>query len=429
MKKIIALVLLVAVTSISFAQKNEVKSIEKALKNSNFSDAKSAVAAAEALLGNMDDKTKAKFYFLKAQALYAKGAGTDANIDEAISSLDMLKDLESKMGKLKYTQEANSMTTDMVNSFLTKANDAFTNKNYKVAAKGFEKVYKMSPKDTLYLYYAASAAVTDKDYDAALDYYNQLKNMGYDGSQMNYYAINKETQEEELFPGKQARDLSIKIAKTHEKPRDDKSESKTAEIVKNIALIYVSQGENEKALGAMADARAENPDDLGLLLSEANVYLKMGNRDKFKELMEEATTKDPNNAELQYNLGVLAADAGNSESAIKYYEKAISINPGYVDAYNNIAVVILGGEADIVEKMNSLGTSSADNKKYDELKEKKSQLYRDAIPYLEKALELKNTNINTAKTLMNIYSVLGETDKFKAMKAKVAAIEASASGN
>lgn len=429
MKKIIALVLLVAVTSISFAQKNEVKSIEKALKNSNFSDAKSAVAAAEALLGNMDDKTKAKFYFLKAQALYAKGAGTDANIDEAISSLDMLKDLESKMGKLKYTQEANSMTTDMVNSFLTKANDAFTNKNYKVAAKGFEKVYKMSPKDTLYLYYAASAAVTDKDYDAALDYYNQLKNMGYDGSQMNYYAINKETQEEELFPGKQARDLSIKIAKTHEKPRDDKSESKTAEIVKNIALIYVSQGENEKALGAMADARAENPDDLGLLLSEANVYLKMGNRDKFKELMEEATTKDPNNAELQYNLGVLAADAGNSEAAIKYYEKAISINPGYVDAYNNIAVVILGGEADIVEKMNSLGTSSADNKKYDELKEKKSQLYRDAIPYLEKALELKNTNINTAKTLMNIYSVLGETDKFKAMKAKVAAIEASASGN
>ena len=34
----------------------------------------------------------------------------------------------------------------------------------------------------------------------------------------------------------------------------------------------------------MADARASNPDDLGLLLSEANVHLKMGNRDKFKDL-------------------------------------------------------------------------------------------------------------------------------------------------
>lgn len=227
----------------------------------------------------------------------------------------------------------------------------------------------MSPKDTLYLYYAASSAVTDQDFDTALVYYLELKNMGYNGVQLNYFAINKELGEEELFSSKETRDLSVKIAKTHNNPRDDKTESKVAEIVKNIALIYVSQGNNEKALGAMADARAENPDDLGLLLSEANVYLKMGNRDKFKELMQTATERDPNNAELLYNLGVLAAEGGNADESIKYYEKAISIDPGYVDAYNNLAVVILEGEAGIVEEMNGLGTSSADNRKYDELKE------------------------------------------------------------
>jgi len=428
MKKIMTLVLLLAITAMSFAQKKEIKEIEKALKNSNFADAKSAVTSAEALMGNMDDKSKAKFYLLKAKALYANGAGTDANIDEAILSLDNLKALESKIGKLKYTQEANEMTSGMVNTFLTKANDAFTKKDYKVAAKGFEKVYRMSPKDTLYLYYAASSAVTSQDYDNALDYYIELKNLGYSGIAMNYFATNNETNEEELFGDKTSRNLSVK-AKLHSKPRDKKTESKTAEIVKNIALIYVSQGNNEKALGAMADARAENPDDIGLLLSEANVYLKMGNRDKFRELMEEATKKDPNNSELQYNLGVLAAEGGNGEAAIKYYEKAIAINPNYVDAYNNIAVVILGGEAKIVEQMNGLGTSSADNRKYDELKAKRSQLYQEAIPYLEKALELRSTNADAAKTLMNIYSALGETDKFKEMRAKVEQIEASAVGN
>ena len=75
------LVLLLAIGSMSYAQKNELKAIEKALKNVNFSDAKAAISSAEALIGNMDDKSKAKFYYLKAQALYANGAGTDANIE------------------------------------------------------------------------------------------------------------------------------------------------------------------------------------------------------------------------------------------------------------------------------------------------------------------------------------------------------------
>ena len=253
MKKLMTLMLLLAVTSMSFAQKNEIKDIEKALKKSNFADAKSAVAAAEALEGNMDDKSKAKFYFLKAQALYANAAGSDADIDKAITSLDKLKDLESSMGKLKYTDEANEMKTKMMNSFLTKANKDFENKNYKGAATKFAKVYKMSPQDTLYLYYAASSAVTDQDYNTALDYYVQLKNLGFTGEKMNYYAVNNETGEEEMFNDKSTRDFYIK-AKSHSNPKDEKSESKTAEIVKNIALIYVQNGENEKALGAMADA-------------------------------------------------------------------------------------------------------------------------------------------------------------------------------
>jgi tetratricopeptide (TPR) repeat protein len=428
MKKLMTFVLLLTVASMSFAQKSELKAIEKALKNSNFGDAKSAVSAAEALIGNMDDKSKAKFYFLKAKALYAGGKGSDENIDEAIKSIAELKGLESKMGKLKYTQDANVMSTEMLTSFLTKANDAFNKKNYKVAASRFDKIYKMSVKDTLYLYYAASSAVSANDYETALPYYLQLKNLGYTGIALNYYATNIDSGVEEIFGNKDTRDFSVK-AKSHINPRDEKTESKTAEIVKNIALIYVSEGENEKALGAMADARGENPDDLGLLLSEANVHLKMGNKDKFKSLMEEAVAKDPNNAELLYNLGVLAAEGGNNEESTKYYQRAISIDPTYVDAYNNLAVAILGGEAGIVEEMNGLGTSAADNKKYQALKDKRSQLYNDAIPYLEKSLDLKKTNVDAARTLMNIYSALGETEKFKVMKAKVEEMEASAGGN
>ena len=91
-----------------------------------------------------------------------------------------------------------------------------------------------------------------------------------------------------------------------------------------------------------------------------------------------------------------------------------------------MAVVILSGEEKIVEEMNGLGMSSADNRRYDELKEERTNLYNTAIPYLEKSLELNNTNLNAAQTLMNIYSALGETDKYKAMKEKVTELEAGA---
>ena len=427
MKKLIALVLLVAFTSLSFAQKNEMKAIEKALKNTNFADAKSAVAAAEALLGNMDDKTKAKFYFLKAQALYANGAGTDANVDDAIESLEKLKNLESQMGKLKYTDEANQMKSSMFNSFITKANQAFNNNDFKTAAERFEKIYLVSPKDTLYLYNAAYSAVEAQDYDMAIDYFLKLKEVGYTGIKMNYFATDKETGEEVLFADKAGRDFSLKI-KTHLKPRDEKVKSKRGEIVKNIALIYVSQGENEKALAAMIDARNENPDDLGLIIAQAQMYLKMGNTEKFTALIDEASSKGSDDPEFLFNLGTLLAESGNHTDAKKYYQKSIDMDPTYNYAYINMAFSVLAEESKIVEEMNGLGNTAADNKRYDELKEKREDLYREAIPFFEKSLTL-NEDINVVTNLMNLYSVLGETDKYKALKAKKDAMEAAAGGN
>jgi tetratricopeptide (TPR) repeat protein len=424
MRKLITLMCAILISSMSYAQKNEIKALEKALKSKNFAAAKAAASSADALITNMDDKTKAKFYFLKAQALYASGAAIDADINASVKSLDDLKTIESKMGKLKYTEEANTMKAAMLQDFLTRADKALANKDYTAASKRFETAYKISPKDTSYLYYAASTAVNAQDYETSLVQYLQLKNMGYTGVKTNYLATNKETGVEENFSDKKTRDLAV-ISKTYTNPKTELSKSKSAEIIKNIALIYVAENDNEKAIAAMSDARKENPDDLGLLLSEANVHLKMGNRDKFKELMEVATTKDPENAELQYNLGVLAAEGDNIEAAKKYYKKTILLDPNYTDAYTNMAVVILAGEEAIVEEMNGLGNSSADNVRYDALKDKRAGLYSEAIPFLEKALELKKTNLEAARTLMNIYSAVGETEKFKAMKEKVTEMEAN----
>jgi tetratricopeptide (TPR) repeat protein len=420
-KMIIALICLISVYS--YAQKDEIKAIEKALKSNDFAAARSATAAADAVVSNMDDKTKAKYYLIKAQAYYAGGEASDTDFKTAIESLKDLSELEKSSGYNKYAGEAAEIKDGLLRAVLSRASKAYEAKDYKGAAQKFNDLYRMSTQDTIYLYYAASAAVQGVDYDTSLKYYEELRELGYDGSEMRYYAINKETNEEELFGDALMRDTSIKSGQ-YISPRNEKTASKSAEIVKNIALIYVSQDKNDKALAYMKDAREENPDDMGLILSEANVHLKMGNKDKFKELMELATTKDPNNPELQFNLGVLAAEAGDPENAKKYYQNAINLNPRYSDAILNMAVLILDRESSIIEEMNGLGTSAADDKRYEELKAERSKLYNDAVPYLQRVLEIDAKNLPAAETLMNMYSALGETDKYKAMKAKVEEIKA-----
>lgn len=412
MKKQIIIALALSISTLSFAQKKELKAVEKAIKDANFSEAKQALKLVEPMLSSLDEKLKSKYYLLAAEALYAKGSASSLEIDKALESLDNVSG---------YNEEVSALKTDMLNNFLTKGNKAYEDKNFKLASNYFESAYNVKDTDTVFLYYAAATAVNVQDYDRALNLYNKLKDLGYTGVQKEYFATNVETGEEEVLD-KGTRDLFIK-AKSHTKPGERLTESKKPEIVKNIALIYVSQGNNDKALAAMKDARAESPDDINLILSEANVHYKMGNTEEFKSLLQQATQMDPTNPELQYNLGVIAAESDHSDEAKAHYEKAIELDPTYINAYINLSALILEQEQPIVEEMNGLGTSKADDKRYDELREKRQNLYKDAVPYLTKALELDGENISAAKTLINIYSILGDTDKYKSMKAKVEAIE------
>ena len=208
-----------------------------------------------------------------------------------------------------------------------------------------------------------------------------------------------------------------KKSKSYEGFREENTPSRFPEIVKNIALIHSQLGDNEKAITAVQEARLSNPDDLNLILTEANIYIQLDEKEKFQELMSEAIAKDPENANLLYNLAVVTADLGDKISARSYYEKAIKIDPNYKNAYLNLVALILEGEQKIVEQMNSLGTSAADNAKYDSLKIQREDLYKECIPILKSLIQIGDNEEDAIKTLMNIYGTLGDNEGFKEMKA------------
>ena len=400
-KQILALSLGVASLG-AFAQKAELKAAEKAIKNQDFNEAISSLSEAEKLIENADDKYKSKFYFLKGQAYASK-----MDYKTAADAFNTLIDFEKKTGSNRHSNEAAPILNKMIQDVSNKAIQLYNEgSDYKTAAENFYLTYQLSPSDTSFAYNAAVAYTQAKDYEKALQHYSELRKLGYTGIEIQYLATNKSTGKVENLGSKSQRDLMVK-SKQYIKPEDKKSESKAATIIKNIALILKEQGKNEEAIAAMAEARKSNPKDLNLILNEAQLYIEMKRMDKFGELMQEAISLDPNNPVLYYNLGVVNYNQGRAEDAKKYYEKAIELKPDYADAYMNLAVSVLDKDKALVEEMNK---NLSNFKKYDELALKQKEVYKEALPYLEKADSLSRS-IDTVKTLMNIYEVLEMSDK------------------
>lgn len=417
MKKVVLSMLAVSMSLSIFAQKDELKSAEKALKKDDLATAKAAVDQAEGLIANADEKLKAKFYFLKAKTYYdigKKKPTLDSNAyDVAANTFTELLDYEKKIGKAKYTEEAQPLLNALISDVSNKGIKQYQDKDYGAAKKTLFQTYELSKKDTVFLEYAATAAYLDKDFDTSLKYFGQLKELGYTGIATTYSATNVETKEVENFGSKAQMDLMVKSGK-YKDPKSETSKSKKADIVKNIALILVEKGETENAITAVKEARKVNPDDSDLIFTEANIQLKLGNKDEFAALMKEAIKNDPTNPSLHFNVGVINQEQGRLEEAQANYEKAIELDPNYADAYLNMGALVLEEDKVLVEEMNK---NLSNFKKYDEIKLKQMDLYKKALPFFEKAHSLNKDNIDVVRTLMSMYENLEMTDKYKEMKA------------
>ncbi len=415
MKRKILIVAAFSFTIVGMAQKNEIKAAEKALKGGDIASAKTALEAAEGTISGADEKLQAQYYFTKGK-IYNDLAkkGDESAYEQAVDSFKKVLDMETATGKQKYTSETNQyivgITADLVNGAVSDNN----NKKFKEGADKLYMSYKISPKDTIYLYYAASSAVNGGLYDDALKYYIELQEVGYDGSAVVYKAKNIATGEMEEMQ-KSQRDLMVKSG-TYADPVDEKEPSKKGEIVKNIALIYSQLGQDDKALGAYQAARESDPEDVNLILNEANLYFKQGDKAKFKSLMAEAIAIAPDNADLYYNVGVISSEEGNIEEARENYKKALEKNPGYTNAYLNLSTTYVNEGNSFIDEMNSLGNSRADIAKYEELKTKKDGLFQTGAQTLEDALKTNPDNQGILTQLKNIYGAMGDNDNFMRVK-------------
>lgn len=415
MKTKILILATMSFAMVSFAQKAELKTAEKAIKSGDMMAAKTALDGISGMISGADEKYQTQYHFLRGQAYADLGKqGDNAAFEVAAESFNKVVEMEEQSGKTKYSNETKqriqALTADIVNS----AVEDNGNKNFEEAATKLYMAYKISPQDTSYLYYAASSAVNGQHFEQALTYYDELQELGYDGSAEVFKATNIETGEVETMD-KVQRDLMVKSG-TFKDPVDEKTPSKSAEIVKNTALIYTQIGQDDKALEAYKAARANDPNDVQLILNEANLHYKLGDKEKFKALMAEAATVAPDNPDLHYNIGVINMEQGNIEEARASYLRALEINPKYTNAQLNLSTTYVNEGNSLIDEMNSLGNSRKDIARYDELKKKKDDLFIQGAQVLEDALKESPDNKSILTQLKNIYGAMGDNENFMRLK-------------
>lgn len=183
---------------------------------------------------------------------------------------------------------------------------------------------------------------------------------------------------------------------------------------KFLGEIYYVNGTNLKNQGKDAEAKEEfnksiatleeglkhYPNNSDLLLTLSNSYIGADRTSEAIEPFKKGVEADPENKYYRYNYGVLLLGIEDFEGAETQFKKAVEIDPNYDNAIYNLGVTYLKWGTYLNKKADEEGKVS------DEYKAK----YQLALPYLKKAVQMKDANAQTWELLGRVYSVLGMQD-------------------
>ena len=415
----------------SFSQKKELRQITKLVNENFYEEALSSLNEIKNLVEVSDDERLKATYFYN-RAISERETGEFLN---SINSYKSLINIDDSKYSTTIKLEIENLKILIENAIVNSAvNDNKENK-YDSSMKKLYMAYEFNGNDE-YLYYAAGSAVNSKNYDNAIKYYLELKENGYTGIVDEYFVTNNESGVEEKVTETEYN--LFKDSKDYSNPRIGETESRYPEIIKNIALLYVVQKKIDLAISAIDEARKIQPDDVNLILNEADIYLNLTQNTedddsraryelRFKELMELAVSKDPENGVLYFNLGFISLQNNDTESASKYFYTSIEKKPDHIDSYLGLIQIRLDEQDVINEKISDLVMSNkrSDNELREKLENQKLNLYKECASLCENILQYDPENRSALKYLSQFYYFLDRLDDRKINETNCMAIYGS----
>lgn len=174
---------------------------------------------------------------------------------------------------------------------------------------------------------------------------------------------------------------------------------------------YVNVQDTANYVRVLQDAVVRFPQEPWFLQNLINHYIFSSQEQEAINYLDQAIAREPNVAQYHLIKGNLNENQKNYEAALADFDRALAIDPTMADAeagkgrvYYNQAV-----------KMNEDAALIADAKEYKKALEEMNAMFRQSMPFFEKAHELAPDNRDYMITLRGLYYRFDMTDKYNAI--------------
>jgi tetratricopeptide (TPR) repeat protein len=389
MKKFFLLLAAVSISLGAMAQKGKVTSALSYIDQGILDKAKEALDLASA-----NEATASWFntYFAKGRLAQATFASKDPKftslyadpLAEAYTNYEKAMELDPK-GTIKKKIITGTIYNILAVDFYNQGGTRFEAKDYTGALKSFESQIKITESelyagaiDTGMYYNAGLAAVNSSKYEEAIKYFQKCADMKYMG--VSPYFQMSET--------------------------------------------YMALGDTAKAETTLQGLQGKFPNDKGVVLQLIDLYIKSNKNAEAQKYIQVAKADDPGNYSLYYAAGIIYLNENKYDEAIPELTKSIELKGDLYDTQYGLGAAYINKAADMFKKANDI----MDVKEYTKAIDEANAVYAKALPYIEKAHELKPEDTFAMQNLMELYYRLKAKDpayapKYDAIKAKLDAVK------
>lgn len=195
-----------------------------------------------------------------------------------------------------------------------------------------------------------------------------------------------------------------------------------------LALLYMEEGNDSLALYTLESGRKLFPENPQLRIAEINLYLASNKFYQAEKLVDEYLKIDSTDIEVMLVAGTLYGKLSQTDSTknVSYflkrksiYEKVLRISPNNFTANYNMGITLYNRGVDLINPQ----VYDLDILTFHKLLDDVTLLFKEALPYVEKATMLSPDNKNALVALQGIYYNINEKDKYQQIKVKVAAMK------